>query len=612
MAIAARPTGRRPGRDYPPLLAAALAMLLLLAIFPSALNLPQSSPAETLEYAPVPPEDQQAVDPPSGNFSSLGLGSSSSVGTDAGPSDDLGPGGAVGGRSIKVASTKRCVGNPPRQTEDPMSPPCVGSFSGDNFGATHQGVSADEVRVLIYLDAGCAKDEVGSRGVVRRECNQYTDLAEPSEDPQTESYPIAALRLYQRYFNERFQTYGRFVHFYAFTGAFPSTPESARADAAANYAKLKPFAVLVFDRIDGEGQAYSEVMASKGVLNFGGSFERLAATYRKFPGLLWSYAPSLDESAAKFVDYVCTKVVGKPVAVGDPTRIGSERRLALVRPPQALGSSGHPFSDLVKAGIEGCGGTFLADHTQNVGGAIFSNNGQTGSGSNNQTIVADLVTKNVTTVIWLQNFETGLTKQAGQTGYLPEWVLAANGDTADIVMGKYQDQNVFQHAWIVTNEVLEGPRRNEPCVAALKEADPGFAFQDTSLPCGMYRDIRQLFTGIQVAGPRLTVDRLDRGFHAIPPQPSTHPGQPSCFYRANDFTCVKDSIPMWWDPSATSPYSSAAGCWRVPQGGRRHLAGDWPPTNIDTERNRSTDPCNAYTSGRFLDPSPGPESAPPQ
>src|SRR5688572_29355597 len=124
--------------DYLPLATASLTMLLLLAVLPSALNLPQTSPAETLEYAPVPPDDET---PPSaeGNFSSLGLGSSSGIGA-AGPGqgglDPVAP--AVRGVG-KNPSTKRCVGNPPRQTEDPMSPPCVAHYQGDNSGATAPG-----------------------------------------------------------------------------------------------------------------------------------------------------------------------------------------------------------------------------------------------------------------------------------------------------------------------------------------------------------------------------------------------------------------------------------------------------------------------------------------
>ena len=66
-----------------------MALVLAIAVLPSALNLPQTNPTQTLEYAPVPPEDDD-VPPPAGNLSSLGLGQSSGVAADAEGGDGAG------------------------------------------------------------------------------------------------------------------------------------------------------------------------------------------------------------------------------------------------------------------------------------------------------------------------------------------------------------------------------------------------------------------------------------------------------------------------------------------------------------------------------------------
>src|SRR5262245_11201544 len=111
-------TGTRRGRrtTLPPLALSALMLLLLLAVLPSALNAPQSHPNETLEYAPVPPDDDAPDTPRSGNLSSLGLAAGFSL---ADGTDGLGDLGPTGPQSVgKNPSTKRCVGRPPRQTED--------------------------------------------------------------------------------------------------------------------------------------------------------------------------------------------------------------------------------------------------------------------------------------------------------------------------------------------------------------------------------------------------------------------------------------------------------------------------------------------------------------
>ncbi|HEX9889545.1 MAG TPA: hypothetical protein VGA69_08725 [Nitriliruptorales bacterium] len=134
-----------------------MAVLLAVFVLPSALNVPQSNPTQTLEFAPVPPVDEDAPPPATGNTASLGLGSSSTA-----PSGDTLGGDGIGlpppppvpeGEGT-VPVAKRCVKTPQgaRQTEDPLSPPCVGYFEGDNGGATYQGVSGDELRIAIYTD----------------------------------------------------------------------------------------------------------------------------------------------------------------------------------------------------------------------------------------------------------------------------------------------------------------------------------------------------------------------------------------------------------------------------------------------------------------------------
>src|SRR5581483_1230418 len=132
-------------RRHPPLVIIAAALVLALFALPSALNLPQANPSQTAEYAPVPGNSHNSA---SGNFAGLGLGtggSGSGAGQASGVPLQAGAGGAA------LPSQYDCVGSPPRQTEDPLSPPCVPYWRGDNGGATYQGVSASQIVVLFYL-----------------------------------------------------------------------------------------------------------------------------------------------------------------------------------------------------------------------------------------------------------------------------------------------------------------------------------------------------------------------------------------------------------------------------------------------------------------------------
>ncbi|HUP69735.1 MAG TPA: hypothetical protein VM142_07955 [Acidimicrobiales bacterium] len=225
-------------RSYPPLLAMFVALLLVLAVLPSALNLPQTNPTQTLEYAPVPPDDENPP-PPQGNLSALGLGSSSGVKASGGGD---GPGGTIPPilSKGKNPTTKRCVGNPPRQTEDPVAPPCVAYFDGDNFGKTYQGVTQDEIRLLVYID-GFVAETGGSKGQESRPEEQYFDLFQPpNPEKGDEHILVEGFRGWQRYFNERFQTYGRVVHFFLYFTGSDKSPEAHRANAADNFARVKP------------------------------------------------------------------------------------------------------------------------------------------------------------------------------------------------------------------------------------------------------------------------------------------------------------------------------------------------------------------------------------
>src|SRR5258708_14520136 len=198
--------GADGGRGSPTLVVVGVALALALFALPSALNLPQANPGQTLEYAPVPGNGSQQN--AGGNFAGLGLGSGGAGGA-FGDLNPLGlgfPSGLLPGQ--RLPSKYRCVGNPPRQTEDPLSPPCLPSFTGSNGCSTAQGVTCDEIRVLISWEgvqqaAGC--DTRPSPSAV------YYNLDDPPQNG--ESCKVSYMRAWAKYFNSRYQTYNRRVHF---------------------------------------------------------------------------------------------------------------------------------------------------------------------------------------------------------------------------------------------------------------------------------------------------------------------------------------------------------------------------------------------------------------
>lgn len=589
------------GRNYPPLILAVLMMVGLLAVLPSALNIPQSNPAETLEYAPVPPEDQNQPPPASGNFSSLGLGSSSGPGSSGGAGGgglDAG-GGEASGRQVKVPGTKRCVGTPPRQTEDPLSPPCVGYFQGDNGGATYQGVTRDEVRVLIAVPPNNSNG--GWKGAGENPpIGTYYDLAEP---PKDEDHSFTRyLRAWQRYFNERYQTYGRFVHFWAYYVSAATSPEQRRAEAIDNYNKLKPFAV-VWPNSVAHLSAYNDVMASKGVLTFSSQFGARAESFRKYPGIMWGFLPTLDEHAKSYAAFICEKVAPYPVEFSGNDDAGQPRKYGLIYSEAPQEAFAKDFVALVEPMIAKCGVSFAARRTHPESGTAYDASQQAaGYGAE---AMAYFQEQGITTILWMFGYETTFSRAAAAINYRPEWILL--GDMAWVegnFNGQDQEQSVWRYAAQFTLMTKLGPLgESAPCRDAYLEVDPdiprsGFDF---TFACLFYDELRQLFTGIQVAGSRLTAKSMDKGYHAIPAISSKDPSVPACFYAPGDYTCVKDGTILWYDSQFQDENSAnTPGCWRLLDGGQRYNPGNWPPGNVMATR-KDTDPCNGNLGGRNVD-----------
>jgi hypothetical protein len=148
MAAPASPSSRSakaPGFVFAAL-AAAVAVLLIAALSPT-----QPPPPPVAEYAP---EAVQAIkDAPPEQSAQNGL-ADGAAGNDTAnlPPDQaklvaLQRSTTTTQPPVDTARVRQCFGDPPRQTEDPQSPPCVPYFDGDNGAVTSKGVDANEIRV---------------------------------------------------------------------------------------------------------------------------------------------------------------------------------------------------------------------------------------------------------------------------------------------------------------------------------------------------------------------------------------------------------------------------------------------------------------------------------
>jgi hypothetical protein len=589
-------------RRYPPLVTFVLALLAAFIILPSALTLPNSNPTTVLEYAPVPPDKDEPPPPQAGSLSQLGLGTSSSISTGA---PDLPPPVLPGGKGARPI-TKKCVGKPLRQTEDPNSPPCVPHFEGSNGGTTFQGVTKDEITVLVYATSYTnIPDQNGDQAEDGPNAGTYCDVdAPPESDPNCldqlaktrDHREVNIARAFSRYFNDRFQTYNRHVHFYVYYSSGGATPSSRRADAADNWTTLKPFAVIDRAIFGGNNAAYAEAMVRNNVSVFGNFTALEGAYYRKYAPFIWSFWPDIEHWAANYSNYVCKKIVPHPAAIHAGGTLANKARV------YGFLSANDPtypglklFADLARQKLAACGVKAAEDVTFPRHQYTIDTSPQEVQAA--RTNIAKLQSANVTTILWLGGYETQHSKAAADAGYLPEWVVA--GDLLQDAMSnaRAQDQRAWSHAWLVGTALREDRLEDSPCRQAFREGDPNGRAIDEFNACDIYRGMFQLFTSIQVAGPNLNPQSVDQGQHAIQRQSSPSPYVAACFYDPGDYTCVKDASESWWDPAAPDPDNRAgqAGCWRLVDGGKRYLAGDWSGDDKRVFANPK-DPCNDVDS----------------
>jgi hypothetical protein len=386
----------------------------------------------------------------------------------------------------------------------------------------------------------------------------------------------------------------------AVTGSGGCHSDCRRADATQTQDKQKPFAVVTNGGINDFMDDYAHAMADKRIVNFGGQAHH-DSFYRQYPGLLWNYAPSYEEQANLYASYLCDKAAHQPVSFsGDPGDQGKARKFGIIYYNIEGDATYLNIKQLVKKRLSGCGvdANAIPEASYNDTGSV---SGDPSTGPAKSAQLTQFRQKGVTSILWMGNANGEWANQANNLRWYPEWLVFGDGSMEDFVNARYINSTVWSHAWVVSEVTLVRRQDDQPCALALREVDPSFPSADIPWVCGFYDNLRQLFTGVQVAGPKLTPGSVDQGFHAIPAVASNDPEVPACFYRSGDYTCVKDAVAMWYDANGQIKGWSGNGCYRSTEGGRRHLEDKWPPGNVTTQKS-SQDVCNGYTSNGSFNP----------
>lgn len=579
---------------WPPIFALGLTALLVFAVLPNPLRIPQNNPSATAEFAPVPGDAQ---DPNTANFGETGVAGSGGIGAGGlfGP-DPAGLPPPPPPELVFDPRNKNCQGEPPRQTSDPLSPPCVPFFAGDNGGRTWQGVEPDEILIYYYNDF----DVEG-------------DLTKPYHPDQEHTVPYPAyyylnhvktVKALLRYFQNHFQTYNRRVRMIGYpSNQGLGTSPSARITDMQLMAGEKPFAVVTLIE---NAQAMSALAKEFQIPIFGWNEDIPLADYEENAPYVWSFMPDQTTETVWSAEFLCRKLRGRPAKfTTDPLLLGKPRKFGLLY--QNPGSSQRgPFlsqmaAELVTA-LDRCSPSMKLDYIK-----MFQGNGDGQAAS----IMAEMKRQDITTVICYciaQQTELHIPKfqsAASALNYIPEWYWDSTA-AMDRTLWQQEYGNPKHQGFGTSYLWRQGPFEESFPYKAFLEQEPGqtpnlrFNFE-------IYHTFLSLFSGLQAAGPFLTPETVEQGMFTFTSpdylgskwlgRDAQNPFIPTGGYGLGGpsrYTFVHTAQAWWYDPTGTPPgRSEPNGCIRVVEKGRRYFGRDWPIGDDDLFN--PSDPCTEDT-----------------
>ncbi|MHB8507856.1 MAG: hypothetical protein ACYDGR_04305 [Candidatus Dormibacteria bacterium] len=532
----------------------AIGLLVLLVIVPLALRANQPPAPLIAEFAPEARQQiKQAPSEQGGDIGQPGAGGGASVPS---PSPLPSPSGQALRPSPSPAlvrrpgaPTHRCVGNPPRQIEDPQSPPCVPAWDGtNNGGATSKGVTATTITIAVPSDS-------------------------------------VALQDFENFFNDRFEFYGRKIHLVtvATTGTVDD-PVTQQADAATvnNIPSVGPaFASSTYKDLGDTHYYYDALAKNYKIIGVGGrpSWSD-AAHLAQFAPYEWSWLPGEDGMGQAKAAYACNSLVGKSAQWAAGTEKDKPRQLGVI--VQESNQGQHPPIGPLLQALAACG--------VNNPPVAYASPPQHNQSLSTQAILAMKGhSPEVTTILCECNqVADNLREIAGGQAYFPEWVAGTflfqddDGPQSRGGQPSRQEEQTFGLTW--WNKELAAP--DMPWYWAAKEVDPSVSFTATDylIIRTEYAPLLLLASGIQMAGPNLTPETFQQALWRTKfPNPGAgaapyyqayvgFPGQ-----RHNE---VGDASLVWWSDTQNSNFGDGAGTFCFARSGLRYGIGEVPfPTD---------------------------------
>jgi hypothetical protein len=493
-------------------------------------------------------------------------GADGSTGASGSGGSSGGGSGSGGGGGVSAAgSTSHCKDGQQFKLVVNNPAPCVPKFSGDNGGATYQGVTKDTIKVVRFRSQPNEQVDaiLGAKG-----------LAVSAEDDK------AAQDAFLSFINKHYEFYGRKVVIEDVVGDCPTTPpDYDKCNAAAQEVVKRKPALIVWNT-----SLYAsvyDIWTKAGIPSIGGSaFDANLYTQRR----PYRYDLAMDgtQAADHIAEYYCKKMAGKNADHSGAiihSRVGArgqvKRKLGIVVPEiEANVLTAKRVAEKVK----GCGGgdspifTYESD--------IQRATEQT------QATVSGLIENKVTTVTCMCDPIAPAFLTKGMTGnsYFPEFLLPGLGLLDYDLLGQLYDTQQMAHAF-GPSHLGQATNLDATDAALVWRAEGKSGHPCGNNGCGLnWAYMNAIGIAIEVAGPNYNPLNLERGMLNRPAtggwEPRHNPTETLYKYGPNDYTGLSDVREVYWSTTATTPVDGSRGAYLQTDGGRRYELGKWPSNGL--------------------------------
>jgi hypothetical protein len=441
------------------------------------------------------------------------------------------------------------------------APPCVSRHTGSNAGSTHQGVTKDKIKVVLYH----AQEDPAANAILA--------AAGASDTPEQEDQQA---REWAQYYEAHYNTWGRKVEIVVVNGSGEATDDAAaKSDAIKVATEIKAFASW-----GSPNNTYVNEVVARGVMCFC-TVELPNDLYQKWAPHVWSTLQSLDQTYQLLTEYIVKRLVGKKAQwAGDPAMQQKQRVFGLLQydTKDNAYKSGAAFltKELAKHGIK------LVVSYFNGYPDLAANQEQA------RPVIQRMKAAGVTSLICGCDPFAPIffTQEATRQLYRPEWINIGSALTDTSFFGRTYDQDQWSHNFGLGQLVSRVPEK-------LSDGYRVYTWhfgREPTAPAG-YAVIRApidiFYRGVHMAGGNLTPKTFEAGMFAHPLIGKNMKTVPSISFGRkvwpfNDYTAFDDVTEIWWDRNAQGEDEIGAdgrGMYRYVDGGRRYIPGQWPSTN---------------------------------